>query len=88
MPREIVVSHGPRLFSDEGREIPQDDQFFVQVGWSSEAEYVQVVTGKRDAVTHESDSEPWLYVQLERREINDLIRILRRARDQAFGKDE
>lgn len=28
------------------------------------------------------------YVQLDRRGINDLIRHLRRARDQAFGRDE
>lgn len=28
------------------------------------------------------------YVNLDRHQINDLIRILRRARDQAFGRDE
>lgn len=28
------------------------------------------------------------YVGLDRRGINDLIRVLRRARDQAFGRDE
>lgn len=28
------------------------------------------------------------YVDLGRREINELIRVLRRARDQAFGRDE
>jgi hypothetical protein len=28
------------------------------------------------------------YVQLDRNEINRLIRVLRRARDQAFGHDE
>lgn len=29
-----------------------------------------------------------IYVQLDRRSINELIRKLRRARDQAFGRDE
>lgn len=29
-----------------------------------------------------------MYVDLDRRGINDLIRVLRRARDQAFGRDE
>ena len=29
-----------------------------------------------------------MYVDLGRYEINQLIRILRRARDQAFGRDE
>ena len=31
---------------------------------------------------------PGQYVQLDRPAINRLIRVLRRARDQAFGKDE
>jgi len=88
MPKEIVVQHGPRFYDDSGREIPQETQPFVQVSWSQEAEYVQVATGSRDAVTHESNSEQWLFVSLERREINELIRVLKRARDQAFGRDE
>lgn len=29
-----------------------------------------------------------MYVSLNRRKINDLIRVLRRARDSAFGRDE
>lgn len=29
-----------------------------------------------------------VYVDLDRKGINDLIRVLRRARDQAFGRDE
>jgi hypothetical protein len=88
MPKEIIVQHGPRFYDDEGREVPQETQAFVQVSWSSEAEYVQVATGSRDAVTHESDSDRWMFVDLDRRGINDAIKVLRRARDQAYGRDE
>jgi hypothetical protein len=88
MPKEIVVSHGPRFYDEDGKEIPQGTQSFIQVSWSREAEYVQIVTGSRDPVTFDSDSSQWFFVSLERREINDLIRKLRRARDQAFGRDE
>lgn len=50
-----------------------------------------------DGVSHESEGEEksrreWasqgLYVDLDREGINKLVRNLRRARDQAFGRDE
>ena len=88
MPKEIVLSHGPRLFGDDGKEVPQDKQGLVQVSWSREAEYVQVVTFSRDPVTFESNSDDAYWSELDRRGINELIRHLRRARDQAFGRDE
>lgn len=88
MPREVVLSHGPRFFDEDGKEVPQERQFLVQVSWSKEAEYVQVATGYRDPVTFESNSEEWWFTNLGRREINNLIRVLRRARDQAYGRDE
>lgn len=88
MPREVIVQHGPRFYNDEGREVPQETQPLVQVGWSREAEYVQIATGVRDPVTYESDQDKWWFVQLDRTMINEVIRVLRRARDQAFGRDE
>jgi hypothetical protein len=88
MPKEIVLSHGPRLYDEDGKESPQSDQGLVQITWSREAEYVQVVTFSRDPVTFESNSDDARWVDLDRRAINDLIRKLRRARDQAFGRDE
>ncbi len=87
MPKEIVVSHGPRLFGEDGKEIPQDRQGLVQVSWSKEAEYVQVASFSRDPVTYETMWDGY-YADLDRRGINQLIRHLRRARDQAFGGDE
>lgn len=75
----------------------------VQVTWSREAEYAQIVSKAVHRADH-SDIDPpgehkeccgdsisytkGMYVTLDRRGINDLIRNLRRARDQAFGRDE
>lgn len=68
----------------------------VDVRWSKEGEYVQVVSRMYEAetmATRPEDSprplyEFGLYVDLDRRAINRLIQSLRRARDQAFGRDE
>lgn len=103
----------------------------IELGWSKEAEHVQLATRCIHAADHStyipSDVEAvieraqpaaereaemravlegtpgpprpepdlrgltcfeGMYVQLNRRSINDLIRHLRRARDQAFGRDE
>ncbi len=61
----------------------------MQVGWSAEAEHVSVVTFARDPVSFETIGlDEAQHVTLDRREINQLIRNLRRARDQAFGRDE
>lgn len=60
----------------------------AEVCWSREAEYVQIAT-VADEVPQASGlgGEGW-HVSLDRRSINLLIRHLRRARDQAFGRDE
>lgn len=52
----------------------------VEVGWHREAEFVQVAT-------HDGTPEHGLYADLDRAALNRLIVALRRARDQAFGRD-
>lgn len=88
MPKETV--YGEMLTST-----PNSDRAIVEVRWSREAGDVQVVSkcinalGGRvasdDDGIHYTDG---MYVTLDRRGINDVIRHLRRARDQAFGRDE
>ena len=89
MPKETVY----------GSSLPygEDDQgvSIVEVGWDREAGHMQIATkcvrrtdhGRmtEDEAIHFTDG---FYVDLDRRGINDLIRNLRRARDQAFGRDE
>ena len=97
MPKEIVYGSESPYGPDESAES------IVEVGWSREAGHVQLATRCIEASTHETyrpaSPEPGtvvpdlsfhdgFYVQLDRRGINGLIRNLRRARDQAFGRDE
>lgn len=58
-----------------------NDPSQVQIGWGKEAEYVQLATN--DGEDHKGK-----FVRLDRRGCNTLIRKLRRARDDAFGRDE
>jgi len=88
MPKEIVRGCEPlvsRPAEDGGVEVLEEG--LVTVGWHADLEHVQVATISRHPVTFEVINEG-LYVNLDRRGINDLIRNLRRARDQAYGKDE
>ncbi len=86
MPKEYVAGIGVGGF--DGVDLTPA----VRVGWSRETEYVQIATLTRE---HENDftaSAPsWsggYHIDLDRQGINALIRTLRRARDQAYGRDE
>lgn len=66
----------------------------LKVGWSREAEHVElaVVTMETDneklAGTFAEHGDEVRYMQLDRRGINRIIATLRKARDNAFGRDE
>lgn len=83
MPKEIIV--------EAFGYIPEDaeQQGLVEVSWQRSLEHVQLVTYARHPETKETSvlSGP-RYVTLDRAGINELIRKLRKARDQAFGRDE
>lgn len=92
MPKEIVYGNSlPYSENDPARSI-------AEVSWSREAEHVQVVTkcvrAEDTEQVYENSELPTLkaadgwYIYLDRSGINRLIRNLRRARDQAFGRDE
>ena len=77
MPKEIVV----------GRYDNEEMKF--QVSWTRDREHVEVSTVASDGITLQPTPEGngW-FVQLDRAGINRAIRLLRQARDQAFGRDE
>jgi hypothetical protein len=95
MPREIVygIDHFPVAEDGEGAEevrVP-----VAVLHWSRETGDVQLVTRllhhEVPTVEEHENGIPigyGMYVSLNRTGINDLIRNLRRARDQAFGRDE
>lgn len=85
MPKEVTANS--QLYSSE---FP-DETLQVEVRWSREAEHVQIATVVVKAADHslvEKSVHGGWFIDLNRPAINKLIRDLRRARDQAFGKDE
>lgn len=98
MPKETVYGASPP-FGDENPATA-----VVEVGWNRETGHMQIVTKCVHSadespitppdVTSETRSSGTIhytdgfYVDLDRSGINRLIQNLRRARDQAFGRDE
>jgi hypothetical protein len=101
MPKEVV--YGDDIPFGTPEQPPGHGRSIVEVRWAHEREggdHVQVVSKCVDSATggrlvkddeggpetiHYTDG---FYVGLDRRGINKMIRALRRARDQAFGRDE
>lgn len=81
MPKEIIYSR--YLGNDEAPEP------WVKIGWSKEAEHVELATLNADDYPLEPfpEANGW-FVQMDRPGINRLIKALRQARDDAYGKDE
>lgn len=61
-----------------------DHDFKVSVGWNKPGG-VQLAT--LNGLYSDDDFQAGWYIELDRVEINDLIRLLRKARDGAYGAD-
>ena len=99
MPRENVYSDDTPYATEEGDPLARS---VVTLTWSKDHDTVQIVTqcvNLSDGGVYEEAPEEDLagqripraygnYVTLDRAGINRLVRNLRRARDQAFGRDE
>lgn len=85
MPKEYIES---AEFFPESDNSPRKP-IKTKITWSREdaGGHVQM-TVFRDEGTYQSEHELPMYMTLERSQINRMIRVLRRARDQAFGRDE
>lgn len=96
MPRAAVYGDDPVFEVDQEKRLSAEDydneRSIAEVRWNRESEYVQIVTrlkGYEVGLPESEDAYKYgMYVTLNRASINDLIRNLRRARDQAFGRDE
>lgn len=95
MPKEVVRGTGP-IFGPDSPAIP-----ILDVRWSRDKEFVEIGARIVHAADHSNyvpteQERPGAagqpiqgtFMSLDRHAINKLIRDLRRARDQAFGKDE
>ena len=67
-------------------QVPLDDSA-IKVGWTKDQDHVELaVVRYRDGA--EPNDGDWYHSQFDRAGLNRLIRTLRTARDQAFGRDE
>jgi hypothetical protein len=84
MPKEIIESTGPVVGSNNTLSAVS---MAMSVAWGREGGHVQVGTYNPLVLDQHSPEAGW-YIDLDRAAINRLIRVLRRARDQALGRDE
>lgn len=65
------------------------NQIAARINWSKQEEggFVQIAVFEDDG-TYEAEHEKPIYMDMDRDAINRTIRVLRRARDQAYGRDE
>jgi hypothetical protein len=89
MPKEYLVTEATRRRTDE-QGGPTEA---IRVGWDRYNGWVQIATvemaGSDGAVEKtEGTLDQGQFVDLDRHTLNDLIRVLRRARDAAYGRDE
>lgn len=83
MPKEIIRDSLP--YGDGPEEC------LLSVSWGRNIESVQIATTLVDKSTHDHitrEVDGGWFLNLDRPAINHLIRVLRRARDQAYGADE
>lgn len=86
MPKEYIYSNRVAIDQETGDESLLNPNR-IKITWNRDASYVQLATVNPETEDTFEANSGW-YVDLERREINQLIRVLRRSRDQAFGRDE
>jgi hypothetical protein len=94
MPKEKVSGINPVLVSEATGEVVEvEDQPIVEVRWNRWPDcYVSIVTRLNTCEVSPPGvdilASYGFHVELDRDGINEVIRKLRRARDQAFGRDE
>lgn len=79
MPREYI--------NDKDEAGSKDPLPFAAIGWERESGHVQLGVLQGGDVDEGKQDRPGFYVSLNRNAINRAIRILRRARDAAYGAD-
>jgi hypothetical protein len=75
---QVGIGWVPDRMPEDGEQAPD---MGGALGWSGDF----IISTETDERLRRWSSE---WCELDRRTINDLIRVLRRARDQAFGRDE
>lgn len=87
MPKELIHD---LYYDHDDDEVSAGSPTVLRIGWSKEAGHVEIATVAPEGLeldTSLPEANGW-FVQLSREGINRAIRALRKARDDAFGKDE
>jgi hypothetical protein len=94
MPKEVICGDGP-VFGPQSSaisvfEVRWGRNGFVEIGSRivHAADHSPYVPTEAERPGLSGAAIPGMYMALDRAAINDAIRYLRRARDQAFGRDE
>ena len=91
MPKEIINS---RYYGQEVHDALTGTDVRVEpthlhIGWTKDREHVEVAVINTDIKSgHPGDSARGWFMQMDREGCNRAIRALRKARDDAFGRDE
>lgn len=80
MPKEHI--NDKHQWDDEKNPLP-----FAVIGWEREGGLVQIGVLRGGDFDEGKEDRPGFYVSLDRNAINRAIRVLRRARDAAYGAD-
>lgn len=76
MPKEVIHPSVPN----------ETQQNYAEVGWMRDG-YVSIGTRAGGDYDEPNNPRPGVYADLDRDQVNRLIRALRKARDQAYGAD-
>lgn len=85
MPKETVKY--PKYEGDWRTEQQTKHGTALHIGWTRGGDAVQLLVTNFSGETDDDEVEPQVII-LTRRNVNDILRRLRVARDEAFGRDE
>lgn len=85
MPKELIYAERPHSEPTTSDDKTPFIHAAVQISWGRDYSSVQIATGK--VPSDGFDEQGAYFTTLNRHGINTLIRVLRKARDQAFGAD-
>lgn len=91
MPKEIIESsYYDQLLVDvnTGKSV-RAEPTYMHVGWTKDHKHVEVAVINRDIkVEFPGDTREGWFMQMDREGCNRAIKALRKARDDAFGRDQ
>ena len=91
MPKEIINSayYGQEVNDPATGTLVRVEPTHLHVGWTKDREHVEVAVLNTDIKSeHPGDTRQGWFMQIDREGCNRAIRALRKARDDAYGRDE